>query len=336
MHADTAGCAQLGVERLADQRVVELVGARLVPAFPQDLPIERLVEEIEHGIFVGAEHPAHDLEREPARHRGADREHLVALVAEAREAAPDHFAHALGQLFGDAFRAARPVPVDAFERTALREVAQDLGDEERVALGLAVHRLREDRRRLLLADGFDERLHLVAVEPAQQHALVEVLSPQRGDHVGERMGAVELDVAIRAHDQDALATQVARQVLQQQERRLVGPVEVVEHEHDRTARPPRWRGTPRRPRRAASVRRRRRARATPADRGIGRAGRRRSSRPPGRPCSARRATRRRPCRARRCARLRRTAGTARRARPRSSGPSTPARRVPRCTRRAPR
>lgn len=122
------------------------------------------------------------------------------------------------------------------ERAALGEVAQDLADEERIALGLAVDRLGEGPRGLLLADRVDERLHLVAVETTQEGPLVEVLAAERGDRIGERVRSVELDVAVRAHDQDALAAQVAGEVLEEQQRRLVGPVQVVEDQDQRAGR----------------------------------------------------------------------------------------------------
>ena len=203
----------------------------MVASLAQDLTPERLLEEVEHVILVGIEHTADHLEREPAGHRGTDRQHPVAVVAEPRQPPPDHLAHALGELFGDT--GSDPVAFDARERAALGEVPQDLRDEERVSFGLAVHRFREDCRRLLVADRLDERLHLVAIEPAQEDALVQMLSPQNRNRVGQWVRAVELDVSIRAHDQDALAAKVAREVLQQQQRRLVGPVQVVEHQHDR-------------------------------------------------------------------------------------------------------
>jgi len=42
-----------------------------------------------------------------------------------RQAAADDLAYALGQLGSDTFRTPGPVAVDAFERAALGEVAQD-------------------------------------------------------------------------------------------------------------------------------------------------------------------------------------------------------------------
>jgi hypothetical protein len=53
MKARAARRVDLVVERLADERVTELVeGARAVLLFPDDLRCERLVEEIEQRVFV--------------------------------------------------------------------------------------------------------------------------------------------------------------------------------------------------------------------------------------------------------------------------------------------
>ena len=49
------------------------------------------------------------------------------------------------------------------------------------------------------------------------------------------MGAVQFHVPVGADDQDAVAPDVAGQVLQQQQRRLVRPVQVVQHQDDRSA-----------------------------------------------------------------------------------------------------
>ena len=88
--------------------------------------------------------------------------------------------------------------------------------------------------RLLPADRLDERLHLGDGKAAQEDAFVEPFSAQRRDRLGEWMRALELDVAVGPDDQETRAADPAGEVHEQQQRRLVGPVHVVEDDHERS------------------------------------------------------------------------------------------------------
>ena len=68
------------------------------------------------------------------------------------------------------------------------------------------------------------------------------------------MRAIELDLAVRAEEQDAVAAQMAQQIMQQRKRALIGPVQIVD-EHQQPAL--------RRQRRAANARRCRTAACAP-------------------------------------------------------------------------
>ena len=48
------------------------------------------------------------------------------------------------------------------------------------------------------------------------------------------MGAIELDLTIRSEQQDAVAAQMAQQIMQKRKRALIGPVQVVD-EHQQPA-----------------------------------------------------------------------------------------------------
>jgi hypothetical protein len=56
---------------------------------------------------------------------------------------------------------------------------------------------------------------------------------QLSEHERERVDAVELVVAVAGEDEGGHALDLAGQQAQHVERRLVGPVEVLEHEHGR-------------------------------------------------------------------------------------------------------
>ena len=57
-----------------------------------------------------------------------------------------------------------------------------------------------------------------------------------GEHRGQGMGAVEVGAAISPDDLYAGPLAEAQQMAQQKQRRLRGPVEVVEYQNDRRAR----------------------------------------------------------------------------------------------------
>ena len=54
-----------------------------------------------------------------------------------------------------------------------------------------------------------------------------------GEHLGQRLAAVEVGVAVRAHDQEARVVGRRGDVAQHEQRRLRRPVQVVDHEQDR-------------------------------------------------------------------------------------------------------
>ena len=81
--------------------------------------------------------------------------------------------------------------------------------------------------------GLHERADAVDVEAVEVEALDAGLAAQVGEHVAERMRAVEVGVAVGRDHEQAERRVGPQQVAEEQERRLVGPVHVVEHEHDR-------------------------------------------------------------------------------------------------------
>ena len=77
----------------------------------------------------------------------------------------------------------------------------------------------------------DQRGGVGLVEPAQLDPVEVVLAAQLHKHVDQRCRP--LGVADRGHDQQRRLAGRAHHLAQHQQRRLVGPVQVVEHEHDR-------------------------------------------------------------------------------------------------------
>ena len=107
---------------------------------------------------------------------------------------------------------------------------EDLGDEERVAGGLSVELVRVEAGRLgEPGDGLErERRH---DEPLDGASGGEV-----ADEEAKRMRPGQLVVAVRAEDEQPRSVRAARQQPHRVERRLVGPVQVLEHDDGRLAR----------------------------------------------------------------------------------------------------
>ena len=115
------------------------------------------------------------LEVELAADHRREPQDLERLLAEALHAALDHLAHALGQRDPrraiDAPAAARLVED---ERAGLREAAQDLADEERVAVGLGGDlrgQLEPVLVELVPGDGGHDLRHLIGAEAVQRDPL---------------------------------------------------------------------------------------------------------------------------------------------------------------------
>ena len=98
----------------------------------------------------------------PTDDRG-DGQRLVASLGQAVQASADHLAHALGN---------PDFPADGLAAAGLRqhalflEQADDLGEEERIALALCVDGLSHLAGQRHAGRGVDEALHILAVEPA--------------------------------------------------------------------------------------------------------------------------------------------------------------------------
>ena len=151
-------------------------------------------------------------------------EHVARLLGERGQPAADHLADALRQL-------GRPRRAVAVARPAGPEVADHLLDEERVALGLLQQRAVDVLGQRVGAELADQLGRVGLVEPAQLDRLEVLLAAELDEDVRERVGP--LGVAEAGDDEHRLVLGRADELAHHQQRRLVGPVQVVEHEHDR-------------------------------------------------------------------------------------------------------
>ena len=128
----------------------------------------------------------------PADHRG-QRQHPLGVVSQPPDACADHHTDAGGQghLF-DGVPCDPPAGGVLVDRPGLGEVTEHLGHEERVAVGLAVHRMGETHGGVIEGvpgGGFHERDDAGVVESGQLDAGDAVLSMQRRERLEQRVGA---------------------------------------------------------------------------------------------------------------------------------------------------
>ena len=115
------------------------------------------------------------------------------------------------------------------------QVAHDLLDEERVALGLAVQGVDERRLGLRHAERRHELGDLRLGQTAELDVAEQPFAAHVADQLVQRVAGLELGVAIGAEQQRAARLRRADEVPEQLQRRAVGPVQVVEDEHERRA-----------------------------------------------------------------------------------------------------
>ena len=221
VQAGTAGGRQVAVERLADEAVDEAERSGRSGRLLQQLHGQRLVEALQE---VGAPDPGRALERGELELAPLDRGHLERLEdlrAQRQQTPADGVAHAVGQRQALAQRL-----VDA----ALgHEQAHDLVGVERVALGQRVQRLDELLGGVGAAAVDDQRAQILVLEAAEVDAQPE--ARQLAEDGVELGAARRAGLVVGGDHEHVRLAQRPGQEGEQQQRRQVGGVEVVE-EHD--------------------------------------------------------------------------------------------------------
>ena len=229
VEAGPASGRQLLVQRRAHQRVREPVtaDARLLDQVGGDGG----VEAVEHVVLVEPGHHGEHVEVEARTDHRARLEDPLGLVRQHRQTAADHVPHPFGQ--NEALDARHPGAVALGDRSRLAEVAEDLADEERVPGRLLVEGGGEFQpvgRQLVTRRRRHELDDLVGVETLQGDALDLASAAQLGQHGRQGVATVDIGVAVGAEHQQVGHGLVDRDVAHEQQRPVVAPVQVVEHE----------------------------------------------------------------------------------------------------------
>ena len=218
---------EVAVERLADEAVGEAERAGRPRRLLEQLHGERLVEALEEVGAADARGPLDGRELEVAALDGGHLERVADLGAQRQQALADGVADPVGQRHALAQRL-----VDA----ALgHEQAHDLVGVEGVALGQLVQGVHELLGRVGAAAVDDQRAQVVVLEAAEVEAHAE--ARELAEHGLDLGPAPRPRLVVGGDDQHARLAQRAGEEGEQQQRRQVGGVEVVEEHDERLAAP---------------------------------------------------------------------------------------------------
>lgn len=181
MQARAARRAQLFVQCGADQCVAEGKAIRRARYLSDQGCRGRFLERVEHGVLGTVGDPRQQRHVELAPDHGRQLQHLVGRFREPAQPPADHFLDALGDAqAGDVAPVGPAIPLPE-DRARLAEMAEDLADEERAALGLVMQCTGERDARLwqlVAGGGGQEADHSRFVEAAQRYALYSRLATE--------------------------------------------------------------------------------------------------------------------------------------------------------------
>ena len=199
-------------------------GARLRQGVGGDALVEEH-DELARGTVLERRH---QIERDfDADDRSAGKD-LPTVIAQPRESPTDNCLDPFGdsQWLTDPFR--RPV-----EASFLREHPDDLANEQRVPLGLTMDGLGQTVGLAFRGGHVDVARHLVDREPRRIEALRRRHARDLGEQTDPWVSGSQLTLAVDGEHDDSGVGQVHGHEAEEQQRRLVGGVEVVEDDDDR-------------------------------------------------------------------------------------------------------
>ena len=212
---------QVLVQGVARQRVPERVAAS-ASVHHQQLLLDRLAQRGVEPLLV---------------ERGDRRDELVGRPASCRRDHPQHVSRVVGEVLG-----AREQHVVQGRRQSIRvgageHRAGDLLDEERVAVGALEHAVDQLGLGRLRQDALELDGDLVARQPLELEPANAARAVPAADEAAQGMRPLQLVGAIGEDEQYLGVVQAAHEQRHQLERRVVGPVEVLEGHDERPVAP---------------------------------------------------------------------------------------------------
>ena len=204
---------------------------------PRDVANERrllrIVERVEEPVAADLDERGEQVEVEVPPEDGGAGEYVAALLAHALKALADQEPHAAWDFVVIDLDVAPPEAVLVKELARLIEVAQQLFDEEGIAVGLGVDEFEQLLRGRPAAVPAEHLLDLVPRQRPQQQLLGEALAQEILQQQPEWRVRDDLVFAIGRDREDAHLRGVLAQVLDEPQRRLIGPLQVLEDEQHR-------------------------------------------------------------------------------------------------------
>ena len=228
------------VQRVLRQSVRERVTPWCVRNFADEGGTARGVEDVEQLLLVEVGHGVEQVEgKVPSNHRCHGKDPSC-LRTEPADAGGDDFSHTVGQHHLGHLRCGRPsATLVLVDGASLHETPQHLTDEEWVALGLEAERMGEIRRGILEplpGCSLHECEHTGVIEALQFDPADIWFALQGTEEIAEWVGRRELGVGERPEHEQPSRLDGGDDMTQESEALTVGPLQVVEHEHDRLER----------------------------------------------------------------------------------------------------
>jgi hypothetical protein len=219
------------IDGLADERVHEHVRPcpRLVDESGPDADLER----VEHGSGPPPVHGGDELVPERATDHSGGAQRAQDVGAQLGQSRRDELLHAVRDAERRVAHLQDEPSVALDEHVTVVEVTQQLHDEERVACRVAAQRRPQRRRSRPPFEGADQLRDLVLGQAVQRDALDRDLVSKVGHGAHDVIAAGQLCRAVCRDPEQPGVLRRAGDVSQQQQRRRVGPVQVLEHEHHR-------------------------------------------------------------------------------------------------------
>ncbi len=220
---------------VGDQGVREAISTRLVVDLRDQRGRFRLVEEVQQLVLGNSGGRGEHLKLEvSADHRG-QRKDAHGSGSQAIDTGGDDLPDALGQAHVRQRAADVEASLAVTDGVGLEQVAQQLGDEKRVALRLVAQGGGEFRPFVvepLGEGGLQEVEHTGLVEPRQGHLDDSWLASHRGQRLGQRMRRPDL-IPVGDEDEQPEWVRRADEMTEQLQALGVRPMEVLEHDHHR-------------------------------------------------------------------------------------------------------
>ena len=215
----------VGVERLPAQRMAE-----------RGAPVALVVQQpvaLQLGQPVLGDEPGHELEVEGLPRHGRRLGRRARGLRQRDRAHQDRVADGVGQRHVVVAGELEPARA-RLQPPAHRQRARELLDEERQALGAVVERVHQGGRRPVRQQRREQLRRRRLVERRERQIVEVTAAAQVVAQPAEHVVAREPGGAIGADDQQRQLLQGGREPAQQRERRLVGPLQVVQ-QHERGA-----------------------------------------------------------------------------------------------------